>query len=226
VRPLLLLTFAAGMVVGGGLVALRLAGGVGAEDPQPDLAVPKARTRAEPRSQPLAADPSARIALEAALRASFDDALQSLAAVRRAEGAALCNVITAQLDEISGLLEKARATAAVGPEAIRARLSAQIAELSGVAGVSEDRLAQEVALLAVKADVREELDRTASHIDAARELLSAGGPVGRQLDFLTQEFNREANTLCSKAPDMELKRIGLDLKAVIDRMREQVQNIE
>ena len=113
------------------------------------------------------------------------------------------------------------------PEAIRARLKTQIAELmSAEPGLPEDRLAQEVALLATKQDVREELDRLVAHVAQARELLADSGPVGRRLDFLTQEFNREANTLCSKAGNVELTRIGLELKAVIDQLREQVQNIE
>ncbi|HPE32422.1 MAG TPA: DUF1732 domain-containing protein, partial [Parvularculaceae bacterium] len=112
------------------------------------------------------------------------------------------------------------------PDAIRARIAGQLADLLAGTGVPEDRLAQEAALLAIKADVREELDRLDAHVAAARELLAASEPVGRRFDFLTQEFNREANTLCSKAPDMALKRIGLDLKTVIDQMREQVQNIE
>ena len=127
------------------------------------------------------------------------------------------------------MIEKLNAAAADNaaamPAAIRDRIAGQLKELLESA-VPDDRLAQEASLLAIKADVREELDRLASHIEAGRALLEKDGAVGRDLDFLTQELNREANTLCSKAQDMELKRIGLDLKRVIDQVREQVQNIE
>ena len=112
------------------------------------------------------------------------------------------------------------------PAALRERLSAQIRELLDGNGVSEERLAQEVAMLALKADVREELDRLTAHVQDARALITQGKGVGRKLDFLAQEFNREANTLCSKANDTEITRTGLALKTVIDQMREQVQNIE
>jgi uncharacterized protein (TIGR00255 family) len=109
---------------------------------------------------------------------------------------------------------------------LRARLNAQLQELLDAAPVSEDRLAQEVALLAVKADVREELDRLTAHVQDARALIKDGKGVGRKLDFLAQEFNREANTLCSKSSDIALTRTGLALKAVIDQFREQAQNVE
>lgn len=161
-----------------------------------------------------------------ALASSFDKAVTALAAARASEGDAMASVLNGHFDEIEMLTKAAAASAASGPEAIKAKIAAQIADLLNGANLPEERLAQEAALLAVKADVREELDRLKSHIDAGRALMKEKGPVGRQLDFLTQEFNREANTLCSKASDMALKRIGLDLKKVIDQLREQVQNIE
>lgn len=167
----------------------------------------------------------ARAALNAALLATFSDALDGLVASRRKEGAALGAVLEANFTAIEQLTKDAAANAAASPAAIRDRIAAQLAELIGGA-VAEDRLAQEAALLAIRADVREELDRLVSHVDAGRALLAKDAPVGRDLDFLTQELNREANTLCSKAQDMDLKRIGLDLKRVIDQIREQVQNIE
>ncbi|MFC2952779.1 YicC/YloC family endoribonuclease [Marinicaulis aureus] len=166
-----------------------------------------------------------REALCAALMTSFAQALDGLADARRKEGVAMGEVLAGQLDMIEKLTADAAANAAAMPAAIRDRISAQLKELLEGA-VPEDRLAQEASLLAIKADVREELDRLSSHVGAGRALLAKSGPVGRDLDFLTQELNREANTLCSKAQDMELKRIGLDLKRVIDQVREQVQNIE
>lgn len=171
-------------------------------------------------------DEEARDALIAALTASFAEATDLLAIARQSEGGAMVKVLAGQFDDIERLTKDAAAHAATTPAAIKNRLQAQLDELLGGAGIAEDRLVQEAALLAVKADIREELDRLASHVDAGRLLLAGKGPAGRQLDFLTQEFNREANTLCSKASDMDLKRIGLELKKVIDQMREQVQNIE
>ncbi|MBW7852260.1 MAG: YicC family protein [Rhodospirillales bacterium] len=169
-------------------------------------------------------------AREARLGAMLDSlrkAVAALAAMREAEGRRLEDVLLAQLDEIARLAEAAGGTAGLRPEAIRARLQTQVqALLEAVPALSEERLAQEAALLAAKVDVREELDRLRAHLAAAREMIAAGAPVGRKLDFLCQEFNREANTLCSKASDVELTRIGLDLKAVIEQFREQVQNIE
>jgi uncharacterized protein (TIGR00255 family) len=165
--------------------------------------------------------------LEAAMTQSLKGAVAQLAAMRRSEGARIQAVLEDQLASVSDLAGKAADTAALRPEAVRERLRAQMAAVLEVApSLHEDRIAQEVALLAVKADVREEVDRLRAHVAAARELLAAGGAVGRKLDFLSQEFNREANTLCSKALDVDLTRIGLDLKAVIDQFREQVQNIE
>lgn len=168
----------------------------------------------------------ARKAFFAALVAGFREALTALQEARRTEGKALFAIIADHIDEIDRLSSEARKSASISPEAIRDRLAVQLAELLSAAGVPEERLAQEAALLAIKSDVREELDRLKAHVESARDLLASADPIGRRLDFLMQEFNREANTLCSKAPDMALKRIGLDLKTVIDQMREQVQNIE
>lgn len=168
-----------------------------------------------------------RAARETAMKVTLEQALDQLAAMRLSEGARIERVLLDQLDEIAALAERAGATASLRPEAVRERLRHQVAAvLDSVPGLPEDRIAQEVALIAVKADVREELDRLRAHVAAARDLIAEGGAVGRKLDFLSQEFNREANTLCSKSSDVELTRIGLDLKAVIDQFREQVQNIE
>jgi len=165
--------------------------------------------------------------LDAGILASLARALDALARARAEEGARLAGVLGDAVDRIEALVADARASAAAQPEALRARLRQQVAEiLEARSGLPEERLAQEVALLVAKADVREELDRLDAHIEQARGLLAEGGAVGRRLDFLCQEFNREANTLCSKAADVTLTRIGLDLKAVIDQFREQIQNIE
>ncbi len=166
----------------------------------------------------------------AALLASLEEALEGLAAARAEEGARLQAVIAAQLDEIARLAAVARADPARSPQAIARRLREQVARLLESLGGTEEldgqRLHQEAALLAARADIAEELDRLDAHVAAARELLQAEGAVGRRLEFLAQEFNREANTLCSKAPDASISRTGLELKAVIDRFREQVANIE
>ncbi len=168
-----------------------------------------------------------RTAREAAMKVTLEQALDQLAAMRLSEGARIEQVLLNQLDEIAHLAERAGASAALRPETVRERLRHQVAAvLEAAPTLPEERIAQEVALIAVKADVREELDRLRAHVAAARELIAGGGAVGRKLDFLSQEFNREANTLCSKSSDVELTRIGLDLKAVIDQFREQVQNIE
>lgn len=171
-------------------------------------------------------DERAREAARQALLAGLDAALDALEAMRRQEGGRLHAVLTQRLDEIENLAGRAESSAALRPEALRERLRTQVRALLEAGDLPEERLAQEAALLATKADVREELDRLKAHVAAARELLAAGGAVGRRLDFLCQEFNREANTLCSKSGDVGLTRIGLDLKAVIDQFREQVQNIE
>jgi uncharacterized protein (TIGR00255 family) len=173
------------------------------------------------------AEDAAREAAEAALQRSLGEALDRLAAARREEGARLLAVLSGHLTRIAALTAAARGTAAARPEAIRQRLQAQLRTLLDAApALPEERLAQEAALLAAKADVREELDRLEAHVAQARDLLAEGGAVGRRLEFLCQEFNREANTLCSKSTDLELTRLGLELKAAIDQLREQVQNIE
>ena len=171
-------------------------------------------------------DPLKRADRDAAILKSLADAFDALARARGAEGGKLAALMTAQIDEIEKLVGEAGALAAAQPAALRDRLAAQLQEMLANAPVSEDRLAQEVALLAVKADIREELDRLKAHVQDARVLLAAGEAVGRKLDFLSQEFNREANTLCSKSTDIALTRCGLALKAVIDQFREQAQNVE
>lgn len=170
-------------------------------------------------------DEDARAELAAALSKSFEAAGDALVAARRKEGTALEALLAKLVDDVERLTALARASAEAAPAAIRDRIAAQLADLLAGA-VPQERVAEEAALLAVKADIREELDRLDAHVSAARALLAGGGAVGRKFDFLTQELNREANTLCSKAQDMGLKRIGLDLKTAIDQMREQVQNLE
>jgi uncharacterized protein (TIGR00255 family) len=166
-------------------------------------------------------------ALRAALLADLDLLVADLAAARAAEGAALGRVLAAQVDLIAALTAEAATEAAARRGAMAASLRENLARvLENSEGVDETRLAQELALLAVRADITEETDRLTAHVEAARALLRADGAVGRKLDFLTQEFNREANTLCSKAQSIALTRVGLDLKTVIDQMREQVQNVE
>jgi uncharacterized protein (TIGR00255 family) len=162
-----------------------------------------------------------------AIKADILKTVTDFAAARAAEGAALGGILLAQVDEIARLHSAALATLPARQEKMSAILQANVAKvLANGEGVDADRLAQELALLVVKSDVAEELDRLGAHIAAARELLATDGPIGRKFDFLTQEFNREANTLCSKANFTELTAIGLDLKTVIDQMREQVQNVE
>jgi len=164
---------------------------------------------------------------QAAVVASYDTALQSLKAARSEEGTRLAAVISGHLDTIAHLTEEARVNPSRSAEAIRERLAEQVARLAGQSPpLDADRLNQEAMLLAVKADIREEIDRLDAHVAQARELVTSGEAVGRRLDFLAQEFNREANTLCSKSSDAALTRTGLGLKTVIDQMREQVQNIE
>jgi uncharacterized protein (TIGR00255 family) len=168
-----------------------------------------------------------RQTLDAEMLASLDQALATLLAIRRAEGDRLAAVLREQLQHVDVLCNQARKLASTQPEAIFARLKEQIAVLLAESSMlTPERLAQEAALLATKADCREELDRLCAHQQAARALLDSSGAVGRQLDFLCQELNREANTLCAKSSDIELTRVGLDLKAVIEQVREQVQNIE
>lgn len=180
-----------------------------------------------------AADPDAQSGLEAALKASFAEALDRLVASRAAEGAKLMELLRSLLAEIESLVAQAGETEAARPEGLRRRLQQQLEDLLGLnPPVAPERLAQELAMQITRLDVREELDRLRTHIAAARGLLGGDARaqdakgVGRKLDFLAQEFNREANTLCSKAFDPALTRIGLDLKLVVDRLREQAQNVE
>ena len=162
-----------------------------------------------------------------AMQRDFEAALGALAAMRLAEGGRLVPTLEARLAEITKLAAAAERTSAAQPAAAKARLKEQIAALlDAVPAIPEERLAQEAALIVARGDIREELDRLVAHVDAARELLKEGGAIGRRLDFLCQELNREANTLASKSPDLELTRIALGLKAAIEQLREQVQNIE
>ena len=171
--------------------------------------------------------PEAETELASAALQTLDGALKDLASARAAEGAEIAAVLLRRLDEMDALAAAAEADPARTADAIRARLRSQVEVLlSASAAVDEGRLAQEAALLATRADIREELDRLHAHIAAARALLSEGGAIGRRLDFLSQEFNRESNTLCAKSNAASLTAIGLQLKVVVDQFREQVQNIE
>lgn len=172
-------------------------------------------------------DPEALSARLAAVEQDLLLALDALRAMRQDEGARLAALTEARLDEIDKLTRDAGALAASQPEALREKFQHQVEELLQASpALSEERLSQEAAILAGKSDIREELDRLQAHVEAARGLMAQGGPIGRKLDFLCQEFNREANTLCSKASDVALTRIGLDLKSAIEQLREQIQNIE
>lgn len=163
----------------------------------------------------------------AALVAGFADALDALAAARAAEGRAISAVVLAQVDRVAALVESARGAPGRRPEVIAERLAAQVRQLVAAdSGLDPARLHAEAVLIATRADIQEELDRLDAHVAAARTLLTGVGPVGRKLDFLAQEFGREANTLCAKAGDAMLSALGLELKAVVDQMREQVQNLE
>ncbi len=170
-------------------------------------------------------DPVVRAAVEAAMASSLLAALDALKASRLSEGVALFPVLTGQIDRIAQLVAAAESEAAGQPAVIRDRFARRLKELAGEAA-SEERIIQEAAAMAVKADVREELDRLTAHVASARGLLTSDTAAGRRLDFLTQEFMREANTLCSKSATPALTAIGLDLKAVIEQFREQVQNVE
>lgn len=207
-------------------LAQALAARLGGEPPRAEalLALPGI-FRAE-QAEPSEAEEEAR---RGALLAAFQRGLAALWESRMAEGARLAAILTALLDEIEALCTVAAAEAATQPEAQRARLMENLAALLGEAGRArfpEERLAQEVALLAAKSDVREELDRLGAHLAAARALVAEGEGAGRKLDFLVQEFVREVNTLCSKSASVALTRIGLELKAAIERLREQAANVE
>jgi len=172
-------------------------------------------------------DPEKAAELLRLLTADFDRALEDLVQARAGEGAAIGAVLRTRLVEIDRLRQAAEDSPARTPEAIRRRLKDQVAALLDASiNLDADRLHQEAALLATRADIREELDRLAAHVVAAASLLAQGGAVGRKLDFLAQEFNRETNTLCSKANDRSLTAIGLDMKSTVDQLREQIQNLE
>jgi uncharacterized protein (TIGR00255 family) len=168
-----------------------------------------------------------RAAAETAVVAGFAEALKGLTQMRRTEGEALGRILSARLSDIGALAERAEASPGRKPEAVKARLAEQVAALLETGErFDSDRLHQEAILLASKADIREELDRLAAHVAQSRNLIAGGGAIGRKLDFLAQELNREANTLCSKANDIELTNIGLELKVAVEQFREQVQNLE
>jgi uncharacterized protein (TIGR00255 family) len=168
-----------------------------------------------------------RLEREKLVGQSFETALGELIEMRQAEGARLAELVRAQMSAIASLTDQAAAASANRPEAVQQRLRQQLADvMDNSAGVSEDRLAQEIAIIASKIDIREELDRLQAHVAAIGELLEHDGAIGRRLDFLAQELNREANTLCSKSQDVEVTRIGVELKTVVDQFREQAQNIE
>jgi uncharacterized protein (TIGR00255 family) len=173
------------------------------------------------------ADEAEDLAAKAAVAAAFEQALVNLVEMRRREGAALGQVLSQRMDEIEQLASKAKAAPGRKPDAIRARLAEQVAALLESSDrFDPDRLNQEAILIAARADIREELDRIASHIAQAREMIGKGGSIGRRLDFLAQEFNREVNTCCSKSNDIELTNTGLEMKNVVEQFREQVQNLE
>ncbi len=173
------------------------------------------------------ADDAVHKALQAAVAVSLEEALGALATSRDEEGGRLAAILGPQIDDIDKLIADAQGTAEAQPARLKRKVADQVALLIDAnPPLSEERMAQELAVLATRADVREETDRLVAHVAAARDLLAAPEPVGRRLDFLCQEFNREANTLCSKAADLELTNVGLALKAAIEQFREQVQNVE
>ena len=166
-------------------------------------------------------------ALRAALMAQLPELLASFNEMRASEGTSLASILAGQFDQIETLTTNAVKEAAIRKDQMAENLQSNLARvLENSDGADADRVAQELAIIGVKTDVTEEIDRLHAHVAAARDLLASDGAIGRKLDFLSQEFNREANTLCSKAQSTDLTAIGLDLKAVIDQMREQVQNVE
>ena len=168
-----------------------------------------------------------RVAAEAAVIAGVRATVAELAIMRRHEGEVLQRLLSQRIREIAALAARADAVPGRRPEAIKARIAEQVAILLDASNhFDSDRLHQEAILIASKADIREELDRLASHVEQAERLIAQGGAVGRRLDFLAQELNREANTLCSKSNDVELTNIGLELKSIVEQFREQVQNLE
>jgi uncharacterized protein (TIGR00255 family) len=178
------------------------------------------------QDEALPLDAVARAARDAAILESFANALDALHRARVTEGQKLHAVLSGQIDDVERLTAEAGRHAAMQPQTIREKLKAQLADLLAPGSVSGDRLEQEIAMLAARADVREELDRLRAHVEEARSLINSREAIGRKLDFLSQEFNREANTLCSKSSDASLTRVGLALKAAIDQFREQSQNVE
>ena len=205
-------------------VAGVLAGKIDAVAPSIDglLAIKGVIELVEPES-----DEAEDKAAKDAAAAAFEQALAHLVEMRRREGVSLGQILSQRMDEIERLAKKAEAAPGRKPEAIKARLAEQIAVLLESSDrFDPDRLNQEALLIAAKADIREELDRIASHIAQAREMIAKGGPVGRRLDFLAQEFNREVNTCCSKSNDIELTNTSLEMKNVVEQFREQVQNLE
>lgn len=174
-----------------------------------------------------AEDEAARAAAEAAIVKGFGEALSGLTVMRRHEGDAIGGILSARLDEIAALTARAEKVPGRQPDAIRKKLADQIAALLETSDrFDPDRLHQEAIMIATKADIREELDRLAAHVAQARHLMTGGGAIGRRLDFLSQELNRETNTLCAKSNDVELTNIGLELKNLVEQFREQVQNLE
>ncbi|WP_430470592.1 YicC/YloC family endoribonuclease [Thalassospira lucentensis] len=171
-------------------------------------------------------DDASRDARDGAVLASLSDAIDQMDAHRAEEGAKLDAMLRGHVDNIEATVTRAESCASARGDAIKERLKRQIDELMDAGKFDPERLHQEAALLATKADIREEIDRLKAHIVAARDMLTKGGAIGRKLDFLCQEFNREANTLCSKANDIELTNCGMELKVIIDQLREQVQNVE
>jgi uncharacterized protein (TIGR00255 family) len=205
-------------------VATELAGKIDAVAPSIDglLSIKGVLEVVEPET-----DEAEERAAKTAAAEAFEQALRSLVDMRKREGTALGQILSQRMNEIEGLARKAEAAPGRRPEAVKARLAEQIAALLETSDrFDEDRLSQEAILIAAKADIREELDRIASHIAQARELIGKGGPIGRRLDFLAQEFNREVNTCCSKSNDLELTNVGLEMKNVVEQFREQVQNLE
>jgi len=205
-------------------VATQLAGRIDAVAPSIDglLAIKGVIEVVEPES-----DEEEDKAEKAAAASAFDEALTGLVAMRQREGTALAQILIQRMVEVEALAKKAEAAPGRRPEAIKARLAEQVAALLETSDrFDADRLNQEALLIAARADIREELDRIASHVAQARELIGKGGPIGRRLDFLAQEFHREVNTCCSKSNDIELTNTGLEMKNVVEQFREQVQNLE
>ncbi|HEV7881763.1 YicC/YloC family endoribonuclease [Bradyrhizobium sp.] len=205
-------------------IASELAGRIDAVAPSIDglLAIKGVIEVVEPES-----DEEEDKAAKLAVAMAFDEALTALIEMRKREGVTLGQILSQRMDEIEDLAGKAEAAPGRKPEAIKARLAEQIATLLESSDrFDPDRLNQEALLMAAKADIREELDRIASHISQAREMIGKGGAIGRRLDFLAQEFNREVNTCCSKSNDLELTNTGLAMKNVVEQFREQVQNLE